>query len=267
MCVCVSLTHNNWPEQPAGLRREVPPSSSSSPPPSHTNIGRDDRGGRRPAATSAPASQGRIRIQPPPRVSGTAPRAARTLPPGKGRGGLPLPSPRRRAELRAGRHGCPGSLLPLPPPPAPGGGDRPVLLPPSPSPPGGERRGGRGRLWPRGWGRVRSFTTSVGGVYPGIHGVPFADPRPLFSTAAAGAPRPVPPAPAPSGGTAAAPLETLRRSLFKQQGPGREGGDGASQRDPGSCSRRPAGRGDCGGAAVRGTRGMGPAVAGGREKG
>lgn len=158
LSVCLSLSHNSPPERSgaaSGLKREGLPcrllllllaaaeshrhrERRQGQPPPRRNFGVP---GQDPGFSHRPAP-----VAPPPRC--------RDPPAGQGRRGLrSLPSP-RRAQRRPPR--LPGSLLPLlPPPPAPGGGDRqhsclPFLAFPSAG------SGGAG-VWPRGWGRGRGL--------------------------------------------------------------------------------------------------------------
>ncbi|XP_041907882.1 extensin-like [Corvus kubaryi] len=229
-------------ERRAGLSREGPPCRLLLPkshghrerrqgqPPPHRNFGVP---GQDPGSSHRPAP-----VAPPPHL--------RDPPAGQGRGGLRSLPPARRAQRRPPR--LPGSLLPLLPPfPALGGGDRQHSCLPFLAFPFAES-GGAG-VWPRGWGRGRGLDPLPAGQRG--RGLPWNSRRrvppepPSPRRRAAVPPRPTPPAPAQRRPERRGSPRNSAGAFSNNKGleAGRRvGSDGRRfQRDPGSCSRRPAG--------------------------
>nr|XP_041572008.1 wiskott-Aldrich syndrome protein homolog 1 [Taeniopygia guttata] len=197
----------------AGCGR-VLPAFSCSPPPSYADIERNDRGGRRPAATSA--SRGRIQDPATAPRRWRLPRATGTLPLGRAAGGFAPSRPPLRAQRRPPRLPARSFFL-LPLRREEGIGSTPAV-PSSPSlPRGREGRGGglAPRLGPWPGAGSASLPASKGRLCPGIQGGA-SPPSPLSPGAERRCrPRLPPPGAAPS---AAAPPRNSAGALSNNKG-------------------------------------------------
>ncbi|RLV97348.1 hypothetical protein DV515_00011876 [Chloebia gouldiae] len=232
VCVCLSPSHNSPPEG-SGAASGVEVGG-------YTDIERDDRGGHRPATTSA----SRDRIQDPATAPRRwrLPRAGGTLPLGRAAGGFAPSRPPLRAQRRPPQLPARSFFL-LPLHREEGIGSTPAV-PSSPSLPRGVAGRGSGpEAGAVAGAGSASLPASEGRLSAGIHGA--ASPQSPYSPGAERRRRPSRPRLPPPGtaSSAAAPPRNSAGALSnnKDLEAGRQGGTAGRrfQRDPGSCSRCP----------------------------